>query len=267
METVFTCFVCFGEGQDEYDFLACGQCPARVCVECFAHLPGPTLRCQCGEHRYGQDFSDRAARREAIGLDHEEAIVARASHPQGRDWPRCHVRRLVWGFADYQRLRYVLETRVPSDAICALWAVYIETTDSVIRKRHPEGVTLDLLFLAPPLPGTSYQTDPRYEQTCYAIGRMTRRIARLDPMVWPDDLARSMQIFVVNVVGRSITLEVATDWRVEWVMGLIEQMERIPVAQQRLMHAGRQLEEARLLSDYGIQKESQLYLLLRLSGD
>ena len=75
--------------------------------------------------------------------------------------------------------------------------------------------------------------------------------------------ASAMQIFVKTFEGISITLDVEPNDSIDAIKAKVQEKEGFPIGVQKLIFAGKELEEKKTLSDYNIQRDSTLHLVLK----
>ena len=109
--------------------------------------------------------------------------------------------------------------------------------------------------------------------TCSAVGWGVTQSPLVPPSVnncnGVDKILRirgGMQVFVKTLTGKTISVDVEPDESVESLKAKISEKEGVPVDQQRIIFGGKQLDALKSLSDYDIDDDSTLHLVLRLRG-
>jgi ubiquitin len=110
------------------------------------------------------------------------------------------------------------------------------------------------------------------DQRLFAAGKMLDDGRTLADYGIPEKTSRikldsTSQLFVKMLDGKTKTLDFHRDDCIEALKAQIQDLEHLPVDKQRLIHAGRQLEDGRTFRDYDISHEATLHLCLRLPGD
>jgi len=152
-----------------------------------------------------------------------------------------------------------LSCRCTAPSICAKCAVRIRTCPQC--RDHVHGSPHCQVVLDREQQGLCKESDRTFRTRI-----LLDRFPRIHAMEPPYSSGR-VQIFIRTLLGKTTILNVKLEWTVRTIKALYLAREATPIDQQRLVFRGHQLDDARTLLDYGIQKESLVHLILRLSGD
>ena len=96
----------------------------------------------------------------------------------------------------------------------------------------------------------------RTSNSCKSFGAVSPNLA----------IRGGMQVFVKSMSGKTLSVDVEPDESIESLKAKIREKEGIAPDQQRVVFEGKQLDSTKSISDYGIEEDSTLHLVLRLRG-
>lgn len=114
--------------------------------------------------------------------------------------------------------------------------------------------------------GDTYSIMKPVELVARQVEDEKRLMLEMPKVVAIKGFATSFEVYVIGSTGRTLTYQVTGEETVKQLMAKIEEREGIPGNKMRLIHGNIQLESHRTLNEYGIQRESTIHMVLRLTG-
>ena len=114
--------------------------------------------------------------------------------------------------------------------------------------------------------GDTYSIMKPVELVAQQVEDEKRLMLEMPKVVAIKGFATSFEVYVIGLTGRTLTYQVTGEETVKQLMAKIEEREGVPGNKMRLIHGNIQLESHRTLNEYGIQRESTIHMVLRLTG-
>lgn len=162
----------------------------------------------------------------------------------------------------------------PSDQIDQVWHLHILDISNYIATCEEIAGCVISHYPANAFSTNNEEKFIRYKKTleCYkkeygTMNEFIRKLWTIDDFIMELYKKKAIsQVFVKTFTGKTITIPYSPDFYIDDISIMIQRKQGLAINQQRLIFAGKCLESDRLLSDYNIQKESTIHMVLRLTG-